>query len=103
MDVPRIPTMPGGKSETRIVKKMVVLEKRYHRAILPPDLLVVLRVDPKIAAARKTDENPESVQRRGAEIWNVDWAGLGVDVVDASQSQDAVALELKALVWSALG
>ena len=103
MDVPRIPTMPGGNSETRIVKKMVVLEKRYHRAILPPDLLVVLRVDPKIAAARKTDENPESVQRRGAEIWNVDWAGLGVDVVDAGQSQDAVALELKALVWSALG
>jgi thymidylate kinase len=102
MDVPRIPTMPGGKSETRIVKKMVVLEERYHRAILPPELLVVLRVDPKIAAARKTDENPESVQRRGAEIWNVDWAGLGVDVVDASQPEEAVARELKALVWSVL-
>jgi thymidylate kinase len=102
MDVPRIPTMPGGNSETRIVKKMVVLEKRYHGTILPPDLLVVLRVDPKIAAARKTDESPESVQRRGAEIWNVDWAGLGVNVVDASQSKEAVALELKALVWSAL-
>jgi thymidylate kinase len=103
MDVPRIPTMPGGNSETRIVKRMVVLEKFYHRTILPPDLLVVLRVDPKIAAARKADESPESVQRRGAEIWNVDWAGLGVDVVDASQSQEAVVLELKALVWSALG
>ena len=103
MDVPRIPTMPGGDSDTRIVKKMVVLEERYHRTILPPDLLVVLRVDPKIAAARKTDESPESVQRRGAEIWNVDWAGLGVDVVDASQPQEAVARELKALVWSALG
>jgi thymidylate kinase len=103
MDVPRIPTMPGGKSETRIVKKMVALEKRYHRTILPPDLLVVLKVDPKIAAARKTGESPENVQRRGAEVWNVDWAGLGVDVVDASQSQEAVALELKVLVWSALG
>jgi thymidylate kinase len=103
MDVPRIPTMPGGKSETRIVTKMVALEKRYHRTILPPDLLVVLKVDPKIAAARKTDESPENVQRRGAEVWNVDWAGLGVDVVDASQSQEAVALELKVLVWSALG
>jgi thymidylate kinase len=103
MDVPRIPTMPGGNSESRIVKKMVDLEMRYHRTILPPDLLIVLRVDPKIAAARKTGESPESVQRRGAEIWNVDWAGLGVDVVDASQSQDAVALELKTLVWSALG
>jgi thymidylate kinase len=103
MDVPRIPTMPGGKSESRIVKKMVDLEIRYHRTILPPDLLVVLKVDPKIAAERKTGENPESVQRRGAEIWNVDWTGLGVDVVDASQSQEAVALELKVLVWSALG
>ena len=81
----------------------MVLEERYHRTILPPDLLVVLRVDPKIAAARKTDESPESVQRRGAEIWNVDWAGLGVDVVDASQPQETVARELKALVWSVLG
>jgi thymidylate kinase len=103
MDVPRIPTMPGGNSETRIVKKMVVLEERYHRTILPPDLLVVLKVDPKIAAGRKTDESPESVQRRGAEIWNVDWAEFGVNVVDASQPQEAVALELKALVWSTLG
>ena len=103
MDVPRIPTMPSGKSQSRIVKKMVELEKRYHRTIVPPDLLVVLKVDPKIAAARKTDESPESVQRRGTEIWNVDWAGLGIDVVDASQSQEAVALELKVLVWSALG
>jgi len=103
MDVPRIPTMPSGKSQSRIVKKMVDLEKRYHRTILPPDLLVVLKVDPKIAAARKTDESPESVQRRGTEIWNVDWASLGIDVVDASQSQEAVALELKVLVWSALG
>jgi len=103
MDVPRIPTMPGGNSETRIVKKMVVLEERYHRTILPPDLLVVLKVDPKIAAGRKTEESPESVQRRGAEIWNVDWADFGVNVVDASQPQEAVALELKALVWSTLG
>ena len=103
MDVPRIPTMPNGKSQSRIVTKMVDLEKLYHRTILPPDILVVLKLDPKIAAARKTDESPESVQRRGTEIWNVDWAGLGIDVVDASQSQEAVALELKVLVWSALG
>jgi len=47
MDVPRIPTMPGGNSQNRIVKKMVALEERYHRTILPPDLLVVLRVDPQ--------------------------------------------------------
>ena len=103
MDVPRIPAMPGGSSEKRIVKKMVALEKRYHRSILPPDLLVVLRVDPEIAAARKTNENPENVLRRGAEVWNVDWAGLGADVVDASQPQEVVARELEALVWSALG
>jgi thymidylate kinase len=103
MDVPRIPGMPGGNSESWIVRKMVDLEKRYHRSILPPDLLVVLRVDPEIAAARKTNERPENVLRRGAEVWNVDWAALGADVVDASQPQEVVARKLKTLVWSALG
>jgi thymidylate kinase len=103
MDVPRIDQMPGGDSTSRIVRTMARLEKTYHRSILPPELLIVLRVDPDIAVERKTTESPESVRRRGAEVWNVDWRVVGAHVVDASQSKEAVERELKALVWSALG
>lgn len=103
MDVPRIAGVLGSRPESRIERTMVRLEEHYHRSIVPPDLLVVLRVDPEIAVKRKTNENPDSVRMRGAEIWNVDWRGAGAHVVDASQPEEAVARELKALVWATLG
>jgi hypothetical protein len=52
--------------------------------------------------SRKHAERPESVRRRGAEIWNIDWRASGAHVIDASQPLDAVVLELKKLVWSTL-
>jgi hypothetical protein len=84
------------------VRAMAQLEERYHEAIGPPDLLAVLRLDPESAVARKTEERPESVRARGAEVWTVDWAAAGAHVVDASQPRDAVARQLKSLVWSAI-
>jgi thymidylate kinase len=87
----------------RLVSAMARLEEKYHRSIAPPELLVVLRVDPDIAVSRKHEERPDSVRRRGAEIWNIDWRAAGARVIDASQPTEAVVRELKTLVWSALG
>ena len=81
---------------------MIEIEERYHAAIAPPELLVVLRVDPEIAVQRKTEERPESVRARSAEVWNIDWRDSRVHIVDASQPEAEVARELKALVWSSL-
>jgi thymidylate kinase len=89
-------------ADGRLVETMAVLEERYHRSIAPPELLVVLRLDPDVAVARKRTERSESVRRRGAEIWNIDWRAAGAHVVDASQPPEVVLCELKQLVWSVL-
>ena len=102
MEVPLIASRAGRRADDRVVRAMISLEERYHRAIAPPELLVVLRVDPEVAVARKVEETPESVRRRGAEIWNIDWRAAGAHVVDASQSREVVARELEELVWSAI-
>jgi thymidylate kinase len=102
MDVPRIASLTAGRLDNRLVRAMIRLEQRYHGSIAAPELLVVLRVDPEIAVKRKTNESPDSVRTRGAEIWNIDWREARAHVVDASQPEEAVVRELKALVWSTL-
>ena len=102
MEVPLIASRTAGRPQSRFVRAMIRREHRYHRSIAPPELLVVLRVDPEIAVQRKTGESPDSVRTRGAEIWNIDWRNSRAHVIDAGQPEEAVARELKALVWSAL-
>ncbi len=85
-----------------LVEAMARAEERYHSSIAPPELLVVLRLDPEVAVLRKHTERSESVRRRGAEVWNIDWHASGAQVVDAGQPPDAVLRELKQLVWSVL-
>ena len=102
MEAPLIASRAVDGPDNRLIRAMIWLEERYHRSIAPPELLVVLRVDPEIAVQRKTEESPDSVRARGAEVWNIDWRGSRAHVIDASQPEDAVARELKALVWSAL-
>lgn len=103
MEAPLIASRTSDGPDNRFVRALITLEEGYHRTIAPPDLLVVLRVDPEIAVQRKTEERPETVRARGAEVWNIDWRGSRAHVVDASQPEDTVARELKALVWSVLG
>ena len=67
-----------------------------------PELVFVLMVDPEIAVERKTDESPDSVRMRSAEVWNIDWSETGVVVIDASQSKEDVLSELKTIIWSKL-
>jgi hypothetical protein len=74
----------------------------YYSRIRPPELLVVLRVDPEIAVRRKTDETEESVRRRSTEIWSIDWSETDAHVVDAGRSRQEVLLAVKRHVWSAL-
>lgn len=103
VEAPQIVALLGSRAPDGLVRRLAELERRYHAAIGAPDVVAVLRVDPEIAVARKTDETPESVRRRSTEIWNVDWAAAGVHVVDASQPKEAVLADLKTFIWSELG
>jgi thymidylate kinase len=101
MDVPLIERR-ASRTDLPAVALMARLEERCHHDIAAPDLLIVLRVDPDVAVARKPDEQPDRVRPRAAEIWNVDWRSTDAHVVDAGQPKEAVARELKSLLWSAV-
>lgn len=86
----------------RLAAWLVKREERYYRRMTPPDVLIVLRVDPEIAVKRKTDEDATAVRRRSAEVWGVNWQDVDAHVVDASLPQTAVLRQLQQLIWSHL-
>ena len=102
MDGPRVGWMTRASKTNRFIRALARIEERCYRSISPPDLLIVLRVDPETAVERKSEDNAESVRVRTSEIWKKDWAGSGAQVIDAGQSQDEVLQKTKALIWAHL-
>jgi thymidylate kinase len=85
-----------------VVRRLARAEQRYYQRILPPELLVVLRVHPTIAVERKPEEESASVRRRSQEIWDLDWSLTPARVIDASRPKEEVLSELKGVIWSTL-
>ncbi len=81
-------------------------ESAYYGRILPPDLLVVLRVEPEIAVERRRgDEDEDFVRRRAAEVWDHDWESVAADsvvVIDAARPHSDVLEHIRSTVWAAL-
>lgn len=77
-------------------------EASYYREIDPPDLLLVLRVDPDVAVVRRPEQDAEFVRRRAAEVWAHDWTGADAVVIDASRPQDEVLDQVRSAIWAAL-
>jgi thymidylate kinase len=102
MDAPQVHRVTRASSGSWLDRRLASREQRYYRALTPPDVLVVLRVDPEIAVTRKPDELPDFVRARWGEIWEVDWQAVPAHVVDASRSISEVLSEVKSLVWSEL-
>jgi thymidylate kinase len=86
----------------RLAGALVRLEEGYYRRLTPPELVIVLRVDPEIAVARRSDEDAAPVRERSTEIWRLDWEPACAFTLDAGRSREEVLAEAKALVWSAL-
>ena len=102
MDVPQIRRLTEGRRRGRVLRWLIAVEEHCHAEIGQPDALLVLRLDPEIAAVRKTTEPSESVVARGQEIWRADWSATAAHVVDASRSREDVLRELRELTWAAL-
>jgi thymidylate kinase len=101
MDGPRTPHLPGLERRP-LARWLSALEVRCYRAIDPPDLLVVLRVDPEVAVARRPEQDPDFVRRRAGEVWTHDWTSTDAVVVDASQPSDAVLDQVHQAIWAAM-
>ncbi len=106
--LPQISLMDGGagvlpsSSGNRLDRWMAEKVNEYYARIRPPELLIVLRVDPEVAVRRKTEETEESVRARSTEVWHLDWSDTGAHVVDAGESKEGVLLAVKREVWAIL-
>jgi len=100
MDGPRAASvLPHGG---RLAGWFVRAEQAFYRHILPPDVLVVLRVDPEIAVRRRSEQDPTRVRARAEEVWTLDWQPTGAAVVDGSRPWPVIFAEIQSLIWSRL-
>jgi thymidylate kinase len=101
MDGPRSTDLPGLQHRP-VARWLAAREHRYYALMLPPDLLVVLRVSPHVAVARRHDAEPDAVHRRATEVFDVDWSMTAAIVIDADMPVADVHSEVSAAVWGAL-
>lgn len=107
--VPQVTLMDGsrtgwvaGDGLPALARRLVALERRCY-ATRPPDLLLVLRVDPDVAVERKRGVDDEPfVRPRSAEVFAADWSGTGAVVLDAGRSRDDVLADIRRIVWDRL-
>ena len=97
MDGPRARTV--ARTAPHLARALARREARYYRSILPPDLVVVLRVHPDVAVVRKTEEDASYVHERAEAIWRHEWSDPNVIVIDASKGPDEVLAEVRSSVW----
>jgi thymidylate kinase len=89
---------PGPVS--RLTRFLMRRERRYYERVVPPDVLVVLNVDPVTAVRRKTSEPADYVRERARATSAVDWTQARARVVDAARPLDEVLAEVQAYIWS---
>lgn len=97
---PEIPRLLEHRHPVPLAGRLMRVERWYYRHITPPDVVIVLRVEPEVAVRRKTDEPADYVRARSRIIWETDWTGTGAHLVDAGRSLPEVLADLKALVWA---
>jgi thymidylate kinase len=102
MDGPRTTWLLRCDGVSRLTRALAEREAAIYRQIAPPDVLVVLRVDPEIAVSRRSDEDATYVRARNAEVYGADWTGTGAVVVDAALPAEQVLAAVKHAVWSGI-
>lgn len=102
MDGPNIARDLAGSKLNWVSRILLKSEELRYRQVGPPDLLLVLRVDPKIAVRRKTDEQEQHVRTRSEEVWRLDWSNTGARIIDASRPAAIVFSDLRDRIWQRL-
>jgi thymidylate kinase len=97
---PEIHRLLGHGRDTPLARRLMHLEQSYYRRITPPDVIMVLRVEPELAVRRKTDEPADYVRARARVIWDTDWTGTDAHLIDAGRALQEVIGDLKSVVWS---
>ncbi|MEL6490822.1 MAG: hypothetical protein AAFQ95_12760 [Cyanobacteria bacterium J06621_3] len=85
-----------------LTRYLLKQEAHYYRHIMPPDILIVLRLDPEIAVQRRFGEDPDWIRGRSEEIWSVNWQKTSAHIVDSGQPKALVLDNIKSIVWPRL-
>jgi thymidylate kinase len=101
MDGPRLQNIPG-VGERPLACRLRDLEAGFYARILPPDVVMVLRVPPSVAVERRPEQDAGFVARRASDIWEGDFNRPNVHVVDATETPEDVVGRLIEIVWSQL-
>ena len=84
-------------------RRLIAAEQRCYARIIDPDTILVLRVDPEEAVARKHGvDAAEFVRPRSAEVFAVDWSMTDAVVLDAARPAEDVLAEARTAVWANL-
>ena len=105
LDGPQVADLVGPRSG-RLTDALAAVEERIYQRFGLPDHLVLLDVDPVVAARRKPDHRIDVIRtktRAAAKLAGLaEAAGAPVTRVDANQALDLVILDLKARLWDVL-
>jgi hypothetical protein len=85
-----------------LTRRLCHAEQAIYAQIAPPDVLVVLRIDPEVAVLRRHDEEASYVRARNTEVRGLDWAGTDAVVVDATLAPEEVLARIRTAVWERL-
>jgi thymidylate kinase len=96
MDCPRIRPLAGAKG---IYGLMAGLEEQYYRQTKCADMVIVLRLDPRIARQRRPDDDGPVLKARSGEIWDASWTSGRIRVVDASKPMRDVQQRMREVAW----
>jgi thymidylate kinase len=105
LDGPQVADLVGPHSRG-LTGALAVVEERIYRGFGLPDHLVLLDVDPLVAARRKPDHRIDVIRAKtlaAAQLAGLaEAAGAPVTRIDANQPLDRVLLEVKTRLWDAL-
>jgi hypothetical protein len=103
MDGPRTTwTLRSPAAFSATTLRLARAEQRVYAQIAPPDILVVLRIDPEVAVARRSDEESGYVRARNTEVRDVDWSATHAVVLDATMPPEDVLAAIRQIVWDRL-
>lgn len=89
-------------AQSRAATALRTWERRFYERMAPPDLILLLRLDPETAVRRKPTEPADYVRERARLTAATDWSKSGARIVDAAQPLPQVIATLKAEIWRTL-
>ena len=103
MDGPRTTwTLRTPDRFSSLTRRIARAEQRVYAQIEPPDVLVVLRIDPEVAVARRSDEESSYVRARNTEVRDIDWSRTPATVIDATLPPEQVLARVRRAIWERL-